>query len=387
MRSSASAGLFTAGIGFTSTGAAPAVLRRFDERSSSSLRAALRAVTGSEITDQRNRLESVLSASAVNTCVPSIRSLGAIVTGTSNSGLKLARTYSFESLRLTKTAIWPVGFGSSALATLGRRAASFLTSGATAGISATALAGSAGFSAGLVSTALVSTALGSSTFGASALTGSALLGSGSVLASSVLASSDFASAGLSSAFTPLAESSVLAASSALSPSFSAAPVSTGLLSVAALSVIFAGVASASALTGSDFGASGFASALAAEGVASLIVTGVLAGIELLASAVRVCCAEAWPTVDRSSRLASELIALIEGPASAPLSPLIAGASVFGSSAMTGCGTTFCAISSGCEKFAGVISPGVTITRAPILVQFHILVAKAIGMRMQPCDAG
>ena len=305
--------------------------------------------------------------------------------------MKLARTYSFESLRLTKTAIWPVGFGNSTLATPGRRAASFLTSGATAGASATALAGSAGFSTGLVSTALVSTALGSSTFGASALTGSALLGSGSVLASSVLASSDLASVGLSSAFTPLADSSVLAASlaasSTLSPSFSAAPVSTGLLSVAALSVIFAGVASASALTGSDFGASGFASALAADGVASLIVTGVLAGIELLASAVRVCCAEAWPTVDRSSRLASELIALIEGPASAPLSPLIAGASVFGSSAMTGCGTTFCAISNGCEKFAGVISPGVTITRAPILVQFHILVAKAIGMRMQPCDAG
>ena len=55
--------------------------------------------------------------------------------------------------------------------------------------------------------------------------------------------------------------------------------------------------------------------------------------------------------------------------------------------MTGCGTTFCATSSGCEKLAGVISPGVTMTRAPILVQFHIFTANAIGMRMQPCEAG
>ena len=55
--------------------------------------------------------------------------------------------------------------------------------------------------------------------------------------------------------------------------------------------------------------------------------------------------------------------------------------------MRGCGTTFCATSNGCEKLAGVIWPGVTMTRAPILVQFHIFTAKAIGMRMQPCDAG
>jgi len=39
------------------------------------------------------------------------------------------------------------------------------------------------------------------------------------------------------------------------------------------------------------------------------------------------------------------------------------------------------------KLAGVITPGVTMTRAPILVQFHIFMAKAIGMRMQPCEAG
>ena len=55
--------------------------------------------------------------------------------------------------------------------------------------------------------------------------------------------------------------------------------------------------------------------------------------------------------------------------------------------MSGCGTTFCATSNGCEKLAGVIAPGVMTTRAPILVQFHIFTANAIGMRMQPCDAG
>jgi len=67
-------------------------LRRCEERSSSSFTAALRAVTGSDTTDQRNRLGSLLSTFAVNTCVPSIRSLGLIVTGTSNSGAKFCRT-------------------------------------------------------------------------------------------------------------------------------------------------------------------------------------------------------------------------------------------------------------------------------------------------------
>src|SRR5580692_12822819 len=62
-------------------------------------------------------------------------------------------------------------------------------------------------------------------------------------------------------------------------------------------------------------------------------------------------------------------------------------SAFVSSTATGCGTTFTAASKGCEKLAGVTSPGVTMTRAPILVQPYILTAKAIGMRMQPCDAG
>ncbi len=44
-------------------------------------------------------------------------------------------------------------------------------------------------------------------------------------------------------------------------------------------------------------------------------------------------------------------------------------------------------SRGCEKLRGVISPGATMTRAPILVQFHIFTANANGMRMQPCEAG
>ena len=62
-----------------------------------------------------------------------------------------------------------------------------------------------------------------------------------------------------------------------------------------------------------------------------------------------------------------------------------GASTCGS--VIGCGMTFCAASRGWEKLAGVISPGVTTTRAPILVHFHIFMAKAMGMRMQPWEAG
>src|SRR6476659_4724525 len=94
----------------------------------------------------------------------------------------------------------------------------------------------------------------------------------------------------------------------------------------------------------------------------------------------------WPTVDLSSRVASEMAGLIGVSASDALSGLAAeGASTCGS--VIGCGTTFCAASKGCENLAGVISPGVTTTRAPILVQFHILMAKAIGIRMQPWEAG
>jgi hypothetical protein len=48
--------------------------------------------TASVTTDQRRTLASFLSASAVKMWVPSGRSLGAMVTGTSNSGAKFCRT-------------------------------------------------------------------------------------------------------------------------------------------------------------------------------------------------------------------------------------------------------------------------------------------------------
>ena len=139
-----------------------------------------------------------------------------------------------------------------------------------------------------------------------------------------------------------------------------------------------------------------------EDTASDIATaGWLIGTPPLASAVWVCsrndvdaggspiigCARsAWPTVDLSSSFASEIAGLIGVSASDALSDFGAsGASACGSAA--GCGATFSVASSGCEKLAGLISPGVTTTRAPILVQFHIFMANAIGIRMQPCDAG
>ena len=62
--------------------------------------------------------------------------------------------------------------------------------------------------------------------------------------------------------------------------------------------------------------------------------------------------------------------------------------VFGAAigaAATGAG--FCAINCGCVNSAGEISPGVMITRAPMRVQLHSLVENAIGMRIQPWDAG
>src|SRR5260370_23708373 len=95
-----------------------------------------------------------------------------------------------------------------------------------------------------------------------------------------------------------------------------------------------------------------------------------------------------PTVDLSSRLAHEITGLDAASASTALSACAAGgASACGSLAATGFGTTLFVASSGCEKLAGTISPGVTTTLAPILVQFHIFTAKAMGMRMQPCEAG
>src|SRR5579871_5679665 len=95
-----------------------------------------------------------------------------------------------------------------------------------------------------------------------------------------------------------------------------------------------------------------------------------------------------PTVGRSPILASVTAGVALMSACAGLSgAFTATASDFVSSTATGCGTTLSAASSGCEKFAGVTSPGVTMTRAPILVQPYSLTAKAIGMRMQPCEAG
>ena len=101
----------------------------------------------------------------------------------------------------------------------------------------------------------------------------------------------------------------------------------------------------------------------------------------------------WPSDERSSSALSALAVFVStGFASltlvgaAPLSAL-SPTLVCGSRLAAGCGGTRTEASSGCEKFCGDIWPGETITRAPILVQFHIFTANAIGMRMQPCEAG
>src|SRR4030088_2988509 len=92
----------------------------------------------------------------------------------------------------------------------------------------------------------------------------------------------------------------------------------------------------------------------------------------------------WPTVDLGSRLASEITGVTG--MSVALSDFGAeGASTCGSA--IGCGTSFRAASRGWEKLAGGIFPGGTAPRPPLLVHFHILMAKAMGMRMQPWEAG
>jgi len=96
---------------------------------------------------------------------------------------------------------------------------------------------------------------------------------------------------------------------------------------------------------------------------------------------------ACPTVDRSSRFASEIAGFVVTTFGTVSAFAGGAASARGSSAAVGCGTIFCATSNGCEKPAGTTSSGVMTTRAPILVQPYILTAKAIGMRIQPCDAG
>src|SRR5258705_12611241 len=95
-----------------------------------------------------------------------------------------------------------------------------------------------------------------------------------------------------------------------------------------------------------------------------------------------------PTVDLRSTPASTIAGLDAVSPAAALSAWAAGgASACGSLAATGFGTTLLVASRGCEKLAGGISPGGTVTLAAILVQLHILTAKAMGMRMQPWETG
>ncbi|WP_442868572.1 pentapeptide repeat-containing protein [Bradyrhizobium sp. CCBAU 51745] len=187
----------------------------------------------------------------------------------------------------------------------------------------------------------------------SALAGSDLAGSD--LAGSDLAGSDLVGSTLSAGFS----SGVVLAASAASVGFvSVLAASTGL----AASSVFA----ASSRTGA---------------------------LPVVTSDITV-----WPTVERSSSTPSALavflskdlvstgfasVTLVSGAPLSALSPTLVG----GSRLAAGCGGTRREASIGCEKLCGVIWPGVTITRAPILVQFHILTANAIGMRMQPCEAG
>ena len=96
----------------------------------------------------------------------------------------------------------------------------------------------------------------------------------------------------------------------------------------------------------------------------------------------------------STTVATDISGLLMESAAAALSPFAVTSaltsvltSVLGTSTATGWGTTFWVTRSGCEKLAGVSSPGVTTTRAPILVQPYIFTANAIGIRIQPCDAG
>ena len=131
MRSSASAGLFGTGSGLASASRPSCGARA--ARSSSSSAPRCGRVTGSETTDQRNRLGSFLSASAVKTCVPSGRSLGAMVIGTSNSGAKFCAHVELGILAAHEhrdLAGTPRRFGlGGAFSAPGRRAVSFFTSG------------------------------------------------------------------------------------------------------------------------------------------------------------------------------------------------------------------------------------------------------------------
>src|SRR6266702_2965001 len=175
-----------------------------------------------------------------------------------------------------------------------------------------------------------------------------------------------------------------------------------------------GFAAGSDFAGSDFAASVFGASLGSDfaasalsaGFSSVVALGASAASEGLTSALAGAASSrtgalpvvtsditVWPTEERSSSMPSALAVLVStGFASvtlawgAPLSAL-SPTGVVGSRFAAGCGGTRNEASIGWAKLCGVISPGVTSTRAPILVQFHIFTANAIGMRMQPCEAG
>src|SRR6266700_7178459 len=292
-----------------------------------------------------------------------------------------------------KTAIWPARLGGSALVAAALVSTGLVSTGlvstglVSTGLVSTALVSTALVSTALVSTALVSSALVSTGLSATragswfALTSAALaaLAGSAGFAASTFAGSGLALAGFASATVVAA--AVLLSAVTLSSCVTASPAF-------ASDVVWRAAESCELLPGlpadllSDLAAlsSGWDADLPEE--ASDIVA-LLDAVLPLASAVRVgsrspgvvssaaaLTPSGWPTVDRSSREAAGLAA----PA-------------FGSAAATGCGATLSVGSSGCAKLAGIISPGVTTTRAPILVQFHILMANAIGIRMQPCEAG
>src|SRR6266702_4915706 len=186
----------------------------------------------------------------------------------------------------------------------------------------------------------------------------------------------------------------------LGSDFAASALSAGFSSVVALGACAAseGLASVFALSAGLAASSVFAvaSGCFAGSEASADLTSALAGaassrtgaLPVVTSDITV-----WPTEERSSSMPSALAVLVStGFASvtlawgAPLSAL-SPTGVVGSRFAAGCGGTRNEASIGWAKLCGVISPGVTSTRAPILVQFHIFTANAIGMRMQPCEAG
>src|SRR5258708_34402527 len=88
-----------------------------------------------------------------------------------------------------------------------------------------------------------------------------------------------------------------------------------------------------------------------------------------------------PTVDLSSTLAPSITGLGAASAAAAFSACVGGgASACGSLAATGFGTTLFVASSGCEKLAGVISPGGMVLLAHIVVRFHLVTGEGMDIR-------